>query len=273
MKAIPPAPRPRKPIDVSTPPIPVAAPPKRRRVPITIVEPELAPVASTSSAATSQDASLLTPVSSRPLTRPTSQSSDAGAATNSSKVLGPSAPKPPPQSFKEAKAAREETRPRGGIFRADGQSSLFYAPKATTANAEAPKREPPQTMVAFMKIWETLETDEERWDVLRQIPATRLPVLFKASLDASILARVLQSLRAALSAAPEDAERALVVRAYMVNLPRVPRFNSVSLMLRKEEREDAQAIWDLLGRSQSEGVEGEMDRRKEIGSRRAWGCH
>ncbi|RPD80169.1 TPR-like protein, partial [Lentinus tigrinus ALCF2SS1-7] len=151
--------------------------------------------------------------------------------------------------------------------------ALFYAPKATTANAEAPKREPPQTMVAFMKIWETLETDEERWDVLRQIPATRLPVLFKASLDASILARVLQSLRAALSAAPEDAERALVVRAYMVNLPRVPRFNSVSLMLRKEEREDAQAIWDLLGRSQSEGVEGEMDRRKEIGSRRAWGCH
>ena len=107
----------------------------------------------------------------------------------------------------------------------------------------------------------------------QQIPATRLPVLFKASLDASILAAILHTLHAALAAAPEDAERASVVRAYMVNLPRVPRFNSVSLMMKKVEREEAQAIWDTLGRSRSEGVEGEMDRRKENGSRRAWGCH
>ncbi|TFK89150.1 TPR-like protein, partial [Polyporus arcularius HHB13444] len=145
-------------------------------------------------------------------------------------------------------------------------------PKPTAGNSEAPKREPPQTMVAFTKIWETLETEEERWDVLRQIPATRLPVLFKASLDASILAAILHTLRAALAAAPEDAERVSVVRAYMVNLPRVPRFNSVALMMKKEEREDAQAVWDMLGRSQRDGVEGEMDKRKEDGSRRAWGC-
>ncbi len=97
-------------------------------------------------------------------------------------------------------------------------------------------------------------------------------MLFKASLDASILAAILHTLRAALAAAPEDAERVSVVRAYMVNLPRVPRFNSVALMMKKEEREDAQAVWDMLGRSQRDGVEGEMDKRKEDGSRRAWGC-
>ena len=155
----------RKPIDVPVPPKAAATPPKRRRVPITIVEPEPAPVASTSSAAPSQDSGLLTSVSSRPLTRTATQPSDVNEPQKSSPK--PSAPKPPPQSFKEAKAARDETRPRGGIFKADGQSSLFYAPKPTDGNAEAPKREPPQTMVAFMKIWETLETDEERWDVLR----------------------------------------------------------------------------------------------------------
>ncbi|KAI0720997.1 hypothetical protein C8T65DRAFT_631887 [Cerioporus squamosus] len=274
LRDAPPAPKPRKPIDVSAAPRPAAVPPKRRRVPITIVEPEPAPVASSSSAATKQDSDLLKPVSSRPLTRTSPQSTNAGTAGGSpSPSPGPSTPKPPPASFKEAKAAREEARPRGGIFKADGKSSLFYSSEPTSGKSEAPKREPPQTMVAFTKIWETLETEEERWDVLRQIPATRLPVLFKASLDASILAQVVHTLRAALAAAPEDAERASVVRAYMVNLPRVPRFNSVTLMMKKEEREDAQAVWSMLGRSRSDGVEGEMDRRKEDGSRRAWGCH
>lgn len=58
----------------------------------------------------------------------------------------------------------------------------------------------------------------------------------------------------------------------MVNLPRVPRFGTVSLMMSMVEREDAQAIWNILGRYRGEGVEGEMEKRKEEGSRAAWGC-
>ncbi|KAI0768962.1 hypothetical protein BD413DRAFT_478204, partial [Trametes elegans] len=135
-----------------------------------------------------------------------------------------------------------------------------------------PKRPPPETLVAFMKLWSSLSTEEERWDVLRQIPATRLPVLFKTSLDASILAAVLHSLRVAIAAAPEDEERLKVVRAYMVNLPRVPRFGTVSLMMSAEELGEAQAIWDILGQYRGDGVEGEMEKRKEEGSRMAWGC-
>lgn len=142
-----------------------------------------------------------------------------------------------------------------------------------------------------MSLWNSLTTEEERWDVLRvcasrwfsmdcpdligdqQIPATRLPVLFKTSLDASILAAILHSLRVALTDTPEDSERIRVVRAYMVNMPRVPRFGTVSLMMSSEEREDAQAIWDLLGRYEGDGVEGQMEKRKEDGSRSAWGCN
>ena len=97
-------------------------------------------------------------------------------------------------------------------------------------------------------------------------------MLFKTSLDASVLAAMLHALRAALAAVPDDAKRIQVARAYMVNLPRVPRFNTVSLMMTAAERSEAQAVWDLLGRSRGEGVEGEMDRRKEDGSRAAWGC-
>lgn len=97
-------------------------------------------------------------------------------------------------------------------------------------------------------------------------------MLFKTSLDASILAAIVHALREALAAAPEDAERATVVRAYMVSLPRVPRFSTVSMMMDGGERAQAQAVWDLLGRSRGEGVGGEMDKRKEDGSRAAWGC-
>ncbi|OSD02441.1 TPR-like protein, partial [Trametes coccinea BRFM310] len=160
-----------------------------------------------------------------------------------------------------------------GLFRrGQARVAMQKLHEAEAGTTSAPKREPPQTLVAFMNIWKTLRTEEERWDVLRQIPPTRLPVLFKTSLDPPILAGILHTLRVALGAAPEDEERLRVVRGYMVNLPRVPRFNTVSLMMSAAERADAQVVWDLLGRYQGEGVEGEMEKRKEVGSRSAWGC-
>ncbi|KAI1795778.1 hypothetical protein LXA43DRAFT_989520 [Ganoderma leucocontextum] len=278
LKSVPVTPKNRKPVDISTPAPAVATPPKRRRIPITIVEPGAGHNSATSGATRSltTDTGLLTAVSSRPL----GKSPSPPSAVSQPPTSGPSsaftvpdastAPKPPPQTFREAKAAREELRPRGGIFRSDGKSSLFYASSPSNGNVNAPKREIPETLVAFTRIWNELTTEEERWDVLRQIPATRLPVLFKTSLSASLLAAILHSLRTALEAGREDIP---VVRAYMVNLPRVPRFTTVSLMMSTNERADAQVVWDLLGRSRGDGVEGEMDKRKEDGSRSAWGCH
>ncbi|CDO75142.1 hypothetical protein BN946_scf184639.g4 [Trametes cinnabarina] len=286
LQAVPAKPKQRTPVDITaTVPPPAASsttsPPKRRRVPIQIIEPDH-PAGSSTTPLTSKAASndFLTPVSSRPLEAPSASRSSSGTqASNSSQPEQPTsqyASRPPPSTFREAKTAREETRPRGGIFRADGTHKLFTSTSSSQSAhngaSSSPRREPPQTLVAFMNIWITLRTEEERWDVLRQIPPTRLPVLFKTSLDPAILAAILHSLLVSLSAAPEDEERLRVVRGYMVNLPRVPRFKTVSLMMSPAERADAQAVWDLLGRYQGDGVEGEMERRKEAGSRSAWGC-
>ncbi|KAH9946033.1 TPR-like protein [Epithele typhae] len=150
-----------------------------------------------------------------------------------------------------------------------GQARLALQRLDDARSGSSPKREVPQTLVAFMRIWETLRTQDERWD---QIPATRFPVLFKTSLDASLLAALLRTVREAQEAAPDDVGSAQTAHAFMVNMPRVPRFNTVSMMMSDGEREDAQAVWDVLGRSRREGVEGDMDKRKEDGSRAAWGC-
>ncbi|KAL1950131.1 hypothetical protein VTO73DRAFT_5254 [Trametes versicolor] len=257
--------------------LPATSPPKRRRIPIQIIEPDSSAAKSGPIASTSKpvDDSLFTPVSSRVLSPLPSQTPSvlAPADTSSPSTSAPPRP-PPPQTFREARAAREETRYRGGIFKADGTQTLYKSPTQAeqNGNASAPKREPPQTLVAFKSLWSSLTTEEERWDVLRQIPAARLPVLFKTSLDASTLAAILHSLRVALSGSPGDAERLKVVRAYMVNMPRVPRFGTVSLMMSSEELADAQAVWDMLGRYQGDGVEGQMEKRKEDGSKSAWGC-
>ncbi|KAI0643060.1 hypothetical protein C8Q79DRAFT_1095705 [Trametes meyenii] len=286
LKAIPVTSKQRSQIDISTLPqtssaTPRATPLKRRRIPIRVIEPPSAPP--TTSSGSEERASLLTPVSSRPLSQPTSSphppvpisSPPQRGATSSTE---PSTQPPrPSQPFREAKTTREELQPRGGIFRADGTQKLFMRPSAPSdgqnGSSGVPKREPPQTLVAFTSLWNSLTTEEERWEVLRQIPPARLPVLFKMSLDARILAAILHSLRIALVAAPKDPELLKVARAYMVNIPRIPRFGTVSLMMSGPERSDAQAIWDILGRFQSDGgVEGQMEKRKEEGSKSAWGC-
>ncbi|KAH9849532.1 hypothetical protein C2E23DRAFT_861936 [Lenzites betulinus] len=276
LKAIPNKPVQRTPIDVSTLGQPSSAlgtaSPKRRRIPIEIVDSEPSTSVAPSSSK-SPDSTLLTPVSSRALNA-TPNTPVVSTQAPPAAPAAPSPTQPPPPTFREAREAREASRYRGGIFKADGTHKLFTAPTqaAADSNTGAQTREPPQTLVSFMSIWRTLTTEEERWDVLRQIPAPRLPVLFKTSLDASILAAIIHTLRVALKSAPEDAARLAVVRAYMVNMPRVPRFATVSLMMSSEERADVLRIWEMLGRYKGDGVEGQMERRKEEGSKAAWGC-
>ncbi|KAI0366954.1 hypothetical protein BV20DRAFT_1055279 [Pilatotrama ljubarskyi] len=290
LKAAPQRPLQRTPIDVSTinPQISglaaqQTASVKRRRIPIQIIEPGQ-PAASpqaVKSPSEPANGTLLAAISSRPLSPPSEPSHSAPVPVPADSVPSSSGaseepPRKPPQTFREAKAAREGVRVHGGVFKADGTRKLFTShPSDRTgqpASASSPKRDPPQTLVAFMSLWKSLDNDEERWEVLRQIPALRLPVLFKTSLDPTILAAILKTIRIALAALPSDTERLQVARAYMVNLPRVPRFSTVSLMMSAEERMHAQVIWDMLGRYQGEGVEGQMEQRKEEGSKSAWGC-
>lgn len=165
----------RKPVDISAPAPAATTPPKRRRIPITVVEPDAALSSTTSivKPSSASDMGLMTAVSSRPLSKSSSSASPVSQLPTKSASVAFATPdasissKPPPQTFREAKAAREELKPRGGIFRSDGGSSLFYSSSPSTANANAPKRETPETLVAFTRIWNELTTEEERWDVLR----------------------------------------------------------------------------------------------------------
>ncbi|KAF7337642.1 hypothetical protein MSAN_02237500 [Mycena sanguinolenta] len=134
--------------------------PKRRRIPITIVEADgrrstptpvdasNAPSSSTPksaakptpkpSVAESPAADLMKPVSSRSLNAPSPNDTPSSTAAPAPKLQ----PTPKP-SFKDAKSARESSKPSrvgGGIFRASGESTIFS--REVPAKQDAPANEP-----------------------------------------------------------------------------------------------------------------------------------
>ncbi|KAJ6541939.1 hypothetical protein B0H19DRAFT_1175283 [Mycena capillaripes] len=145
--------------------------PKRRRIPITIVEPDgrrstptpvdapnasPAPAASSTPKTTSipapktnttEAADLMKPVSSRQL-----NASSSNVTTSSTAAAPPTSTAQPtakPSSFKDAKSARDSSKPSrvgGGIFRASGESTIFTPregkPAPTKQEATPPKPEP-----------------------------------------------------------------------------------------------------------------------------------
>ncbi|KAJ7665318.1 hypothetical protein DFH06DRAFT_1323710 [Mycena polygramma] len=133
------------PVDVSS----TNATPKRQRIPITIVEPDgrrsmpttattantpaksSKPVPTTSTTETAD----IKPVSTRKL--------DASASAEPTPAPSKPAaqPAPKPSSFKDAKSARDSTKPSrvgGGIFRASGESTIFATREV---NPTSPKQE------------------------------------------------------------------------------------------------------------------------------------
>lgn len=129
-----------------TPPVHSStAHPKRRRVPITIVEPAGVPSAKIKDTPSTQptsepqipsaisppkpDIDTLQPVSSRSLkASPTSSSSTPSNTPPNPSPPPVTQPQPKPTSFKEAKQARESAKSGkvgGGIFRASGASTIF----------------------------------------------------------------------------------------------------------------------------------------------------
>lgn len=116
--------------------------PKRRRVPITIVEPAGVPSAKVKNTPPAQPTSkpeipstisppkpdivTLQPVSSRSLK--VSSTSPSFTTTNTPSPPPVTQPQPKPTTFKQAKQARESAKPSkvgGGIFRASGASTIF----------------------------------------------------------------------------------------------------------------------------------------------------
>jgi hypothetical protein len=183
------------PIEVSTPlpappppsSSPYTAPPKRRRVPITIVEGSDGPSQPSPSASDAQPSDdLLNPISSRVLTpsMPPDVNSPAPAPV-------PPTQQPKPPSFREAKQVREAKsagRVGGGVFRMSGNDTLFKTrevpapavadpPKhPVPAPAPAPAPPPPRTLFEFTRAWEHTPASDTaaRWALLN----VRAPPLF-----------------------------------------------------------------------------------------------
>ncbi|TFY52884.1 hypothetical protein EVJ58_g9759 [Rhodofomes roseus] len=236
-------PKPKKqPVDIPAPPLasgsaPAAAP-KRRRVPIEIVEGP-APSTSKAASATAKPAdNSITPVSSRPLTD-----------------------------------SRRGRGVGGGIFRPNGEHTIFgekqkhtssppaaapSSPHTTQTPAPAPgrktngaPRKPPKTLFEFSREWEKQLSAKDRWDFLSGISPTALPSLFQSSLEAPLLTSIVDTLRDVLTAQPDEKTRERV-REYMIGLSCVQRFSTVVLFMSAGEKQSAKEVWQLLGGGEGE---------------------
>lgn len=147
--------------------------PKRRRVPIEIVEADTRPSHETQVATPpeTKNMDLLQPVSSRTLKQ-------------ENKSTTTQDPPSIPQTFVDAKQAREESksiRVSGGIFRHTGNHTIVTrTPSETTSptrestsrptpsNASTPRPpKPPTTLFQFTKSWDSLQSDTDKWNLIR----------------------------------------------------------------------------------------------------------
>lgn len=160
--------------------IPAPQPPKRRRIPIKIVEPPIQPAEEIApSKGEASKSALIQEISSRSLPANDEARSAAGPTTASA----PSASRPLPNSFKEAKQLREETkttRVGGGIFRASGQHTAFptrdlpiqkkssnETASSTSSGSKLPRASQRYTLFDFNRKWDSDPSDEARWDLLQ----------------------------------------------------------------------------------------------------------
>lgn len=76
----------------------------------------------------------------------------------------------------------------------------------------------------------------------QQIAPESLPSVFKTSLDASLLATIIQTFRALLAT---DIDRS-ALKGYIAHLPKVSRWSTLILFLSPAEQKTVKEIWDAL---------------------------
>ncbi|KAG8214781.1 hypothetical protein J3R82DRAFT_9917 [Butyriboletus roseoflavus] len=221
--------------------------PKRRRVPIEIVEGDVPPSheTRTTTPLKTKNTDLLQPVSSRPLKK-------------ESKPTTTKAPPSKPQTFVDAKQAREESKPvrvSGGIFRPTGNHTVVTRTPMETASSmrESTPRptpsdtstsrfpEPRTTLFQFTKSWESLPSDMDKWDLIRTISPSSIPALFQVSLEPELLKSILHTFQAMLEQDPTPDTRDSA-REYLLAFTKVQRFGTVMLFMDKQERQ----LFELL---------------------------
>ena len=118
-----------------------------------------------------ENTDLLQPVSSRPLKHENKPTTTQAAPSK-------------PQTFTDAKQAREESKPfkvAGGIFRHTGNHTIISRTpsetasvrqsstesRATPSNTSAPRlSKSPTTLLQFTKSWESLQSDSDKWNLI-----------------------------------------------------------------------------------------------------------
>jgi len=272
--------------------LPMQASSLRRRVPIDIIEPPStllkrpqSPIIQSSSPAVQPAASLartsiLEPISSRPL-KPPASSSKISLATEKdlpSKAKTPPTPTLPLpangtsklNSFKDAKQARESAKSGGGIFRASGHNTVFtprdngsptpkpdssaLAKDDSNSKTSVPVLKAPTTLFDFVKSWGSLRSTEEKWQLIHTIPPAHFPALCKSSLEASTLVSILETFLAILDLTKGDSGVKYIVQEYMENFERIPRFNTLVLLLSKTEKALAKSVWIAVDIHQPKGL-------------------
>ncbi|GLB45501.1 putative rna polymerase ii-associated protein 3 [Lyophyllum shimeji] len=307
-------------------PIPSTQVPNRRRVPITIIDPNkpaISPTPPGKAEPAAKQATLSTPKpapKAAPEQGPSSTETMKPVSTRSLKTVeahtaqptpstarAPS-PKPEqPRTFKDAKQARESAKPSrvgGGIFRANGESTVFpprgdpsapspkveqvmpATPPPPSATAPSPMnvdQEPvgavvepvppeqaPTTLFEFASAWRAASSTSERWGLMLSVPPPRIPALFKTSLEPQLLISILQVFREVLRRSPNAA---VTVREYLDAFARVERFGTIVLFLSREEKAVARDVWEALGVTKEDVPENSMadcrTRRDQMGSYRS----
>ncbi|THH23072.1 hypothetical protein EUX98_g8108 [Antrodiella citrinella] len=217
--------------------------PKRRRVPIVIVDANTPPLVPTP-----RSDELMSPVSTRKLDASKSVSS---ASKNTPSKAGTSTP---------------ISRPGGGIFRRDGTHTLVQATDEEKSSSAKPANDQPSlnvdilpkdfaelsvksatktvptSLYAFDRNWSALKTPWSRWQYLKQITPESLPPMFKTSLDTSMLVSLIQTFHSLLQAGVDSA----AVKEYIVILPRVARWDTLTMLLSKAEKQLVKDVWDVL---------------------------
>ncbi|KAG8847971.1 RNA polymerase II-associated protein 3 [Serendipita sp. 411] len=227
----------RIPIDVST------TVPRRRRVPIDIVEDEI-----------------LASQTSKPEEKPLSPSSNKKPLIEE---ISPSTNASTFKSFHQVKEERETRITRivgGGILKKDGSNmatifeprAIVHASESTNSDvasqpilsvAEQPSK-PPTNSFEFQRKWNSTDDLYKKWLVLQSLSPETLPNFFKSSLEPPLLGSILEVI---LHVVTGGSVASTEVASYLKGLGRIPRFDTLILFLSPKEKSSTANLLQLVG--------------------------
>ncbi|KAH7913442.1 hypothetical protein BJ138DRAFT_634850 [Hygrophoropsis aurantiaca] len=250
--------------------------PKRRRIPIKIVESpggkslkSASPIIDLNGSNATKASDLLTPISSRS-TSLTGQPPETSTLPDAPNLAATESAR----SFIDAKKVRESAKPPrvvGGIFRPSGQHTIITQQQNLTSVSPSDKDvhssattppggnvasssekstrsvQPPVNLFQFTRSWEMLDSNESRWELISGIKPSLIPQIFQTSLEPSLLVSILYAFRHILDRG-QIGESSIYadIWSYMESFQKVQRFGTVLLLMSKNEKQLFDGIWETL---------------------------